>query len=107
MKRRELLKTGLGTGIALGAGMSLPSRVFAQPMAGSPLDRQLFAIAKRELDKAGDVIWRKDIVGVLGQGLGWFIYIRNLALIYGSGSDEQVDVNVDPDPEPTLQDERR
>ena len=52
-------------------------------------------------------IWRKDIVGVLGQGLGWFIYIRNLALIYGSGSDEQVDVNEDPDPEPTLQDERR
>ena len=69
MKRRELLKTGLGTGIALGAGMSLPSRVFAQPMAGSPRDRELFAIAKRELDKAGDVIWRKDIVGIADFGL--------------------------------------
>ncbi|MFV0337728.1 MAG: lipid-A-disaccharide synthase N-terminal domain-containing protein [Chthoniobacterales bacterium] len=27
-------------------------------------------------------IWRKDIVGVIGQGTGWFIYIRNLMLIY-------------------------
>lgn len=27
-------------------------------------------------------IWRKDIVGVLGQGTGWLIYVRNLVLIY-------------------------
>lgn len=27
-------------------------------------------------------IWRKDAVGVLGQATGWFIYIRNLSLIY-------------------------
>ena len=27
-------------------------------------------------------LWRKDIVGVLGQSTGWFIYIRNLWLIY-------------------------
>ena len=27
-------------------------------------------------------IWRKDVIGVLGQGTGWFIYIRNLVLIY-------------------------
>ncbi len=26
--------------------------------------------------------WRKDIVGVLGQSTGWFIYVRNLWLIY-------------------------
>ncbi len=26
--------------------------------------------------------WRKDIVGVLGQATGWFIYIRNLRLIH-------------------------
>ena len=29
-------------------------------------------------------IWRKDIVGVLGQGTGWMIYLRNLVLIYES-----------------------
>ena len=27
-------------------------------------------------------IWRRDIVGVLGQGTGWIIYSRNLWLIY-------------------------
>jgi len=26
-------------------------------------------------------IWRRDIVGILGQATGWFIYIRNLVLI--------------------------
>ena len=29
-------------------------------------------------------IWRKDIVGVLGQATGWMIYLRNLRLIYRS-----------------------
>ncbi len=28
-------------------------------------------------------IWRKEIVGFLGQSTGWFIYIRNLWFIYG------------------------
>ena len=27
-------------------------------------------------------LWRKDVVGVLGQATGWFIYVRNLWLIY-------------------------
>ena len=27
-------------------------------------------------------IWRKDIVGIIGQATGWFIYIRNLYFIY-------------------------
>lgn len=27
-------------------------------------------------------IWRKDIVGVIGQATGWLIYVRNLYLIY-------------------------
>ena len=27
-------------------------------------------------------IWRRDIVGILGQCTGWFIYMRNLWFIY-------------------------
>lgn len=27
-------------------------------------------------------LWRRDAVGVLGQSFGWFIYVRNLWLIY-------------------------
>jgi len=33
-------------------------------------------------------IWRKDIVGILGQATGWLIYVRNLRLIYRSPPDE-------------------
>jgi lipid-A-disaccharide synthase-like uncharacterized protein len=29
-------------------------------------------------------IWRKDIVGIVGQSTGVFVYARNLALIYGA-----------------------
>jgi lipid-A-disaccharide synthase-like uncharacterized protein len=31
-------------------------------------------------------IWRKEIVGFLGQSTGWIIYIRNLWFIYGENS---------------------
>ena len=48
-------------------------------------------------------IWRKDIVGVLGQGLGWFIYIRNLSMIYRGGNRDEIDPKSDPDPEPILE----
>lgn len=27
-------------------------------------------------------VWRRDIVGILGQSAGWLIYVRNLRLIY-------------------------
>jgi len=31
-------------------------------------------------------VWRQDIVGILGQSLGVFIYFRNLMLIYGQST---------------------
>ncbi|MCP9221640.1 murein L,D-transpeptidase catalytic domain family protein [Erythrobacter sp. LQ02-29] len=65
MKRRDLLKSSL----AVGAASLLPGRVFAQPIAGNVRDRQLAEIAKRELAKAGSVIWRPDIVGIADFGL--------------------------------------
>ena len=32
-------------------------------------------------------IWRVDAVGILGQSTGWFVYLRNLWLIYSPGED--------------------
>ena len=46
-------------------------------------------------------LWRKDIVGIIGQGLGWIIYIRNLALIYGRT--QAPELSDDPDPEASLE----
>ena len=46
-------------------------------------------------------LWRRDIVGVIGQTTGWIIYLRNLWLIYRTGSDSP-GVASDPGPEPEL-----
>ena len=98
MNRRELLKTSLATG-ALAA---LPARVFAQAAAGSTRDRQLFAIAKEQLDKAGDVIWKRDIVGIADFGLRsdlprfHFVNldrqeVKSYLVSHGTGSDPEHD----------------
>jgi lipid-A-disaccharide synthase-like uncharacterized protein len=51
-------------------------------------------------------VWRKDIVGVLGQCTGWFIYVRNLWMIYRphQPTDPQPDATDDPGPEPQIND---
>jgi lipid-A-disaccharide synthase-like uncharacterized protein len=36
-------------------------------------------------------LWRRDVIGVLGQGMGWMIYVRNLWLIYGSPASSSSD----------------
>lgn len=36
-------------------------------------------------------IWRKDIIGVLGQSAGWTIYSRNLWLIYRERKQQEED----------------
>jgi lipid-A-disaccharide synthase-like uncharacterized protein len=45
--------------------------------------------------------WRKDVIGVLGQATGWFIYVRNLWLIH---THRPISPNLadDPGPEPEL-----
>ena len=48
-------------------------------------------------------LWRKEPIGVLGQATGWFIYVRNLWLIYWPGGDvAAVSVTEDPAPEAGL-----
>ena len=65
MNRRDLLK---GT-LAAGAALTLPARLAAQPAKGSARDRALFKIASEELARAGDAIWKRDIVGIADYGL--------------------------------------
>ncbi|NBC10815.1 MAG: hypothetical protein GVY24_03650 [Planctomycetes bacterium] len=50
-------------------------------------------------------VWRKDIVGVLGQCTGWTIYVRNLWLIY-AGRRRLPTAAEDPGPEPELSNRR-
>ncbi|MEL6530599.1 MAG: murein L,D-transpeptidase catalytic domain-containing protein [Pseudomonadota bacterium] len=101
MKRRDLIKGSLVAGAAL-ALPSLPAKLAAQPRRGSARDRVLFDIAKQQLDKAGDAIWRKDIVGIADYGVHSArerFYFVNLNLeevttaqvSHGAGSDRDHD----------------
>ncbi|MDY7108046.1 MAG: lipid-A-disaccharide synthase N-terminal domain-containing protein [Planctomycetota bacterium] len=45
-------------------------------------------------------LWRKDVVGVLGQTTGWTIYMRNLWLIYRRSLRRRL--ASDPAPQPQL-----
>lgn len=65
MQRRDLLKGSLVAGALLAA----PARLFASVRPGSPRDRILFDIAQRELRRAGNAIWKTDIVGIADFGL--------------------------------------
>ncbi|WP_427964514.1 murein L,D-transpeptidase catalytic domain-containing protein [Altererythrobacter sp.] len=98
MKRRDLLSGGL----VASASLALPTRVFATPRAGSKRDRALFELAKRELDRAGDVVWKRDIVGVADYGLHsaerrfHFVNldreeVQSYHVAHGSGSDPEHD----------------
>ena len=98
MKRRDLLK---GT-LAVGAALALPSRVFASVAPGTPRDRILFDIAKRELVRAGNAIWKHDIVGIADYGLHsakprfHFVNldrgeVQSYHVSHGQGSDPQHD----------------
>jgi hypothetical protein len=60
LDRRNLLKAG-GAAIAAAA---LPARVFAQASPLSERERAIMDIARREIAKAGSVLWRTDIAGI-------------------------------------------
>ncbi|MBI1369416.1 MAG: hypothetical protein GC162_12275 [Planctomycetes bacterium] len=45
-------------------------------------------------------VWRKDIVGVAGQGTGWFIYVRNIYFIHLSKKSPPI--TEDPAPQAEL-----
>lgn len=98
MNRRTLFKGALATGAAIG----LPAKAFAAPEMASARDQALAEIAKRELQKAGDAIWRHDIVGIADFGLRssqerfHFVNleqgsVRSFYVSHGTGSDPEHD----------------
>ena len=98
MNRRDLLKTTL----AAGAALALPTRVAAQAAKGSARDRALFKIARDEIERAGEAIWKKDIVGVADYGLHsaqkrfHFVNlglqeVKSFHVSHGAGSDPEHD----------------
>jgi hypothetical protein len=67
MNRRELLAGGL----VAGASLALPARALAQGFTGcaqpsglTPYQQRILAVARREAERAGARLWRRDIVGI-------------------------------------------
>ncbi len=96
--RRTVLKAGGGACAALW----LPSRVFAQASPVSERDRKILEVAKREVERAGDQLWRKDIAGIADFGahssLPRFHFanlengtVRSFLVAHGTGSDPEHD----------------
>jgi len=98
MKRRNFLATGVA---AVGAA-ALPVRVAAQPSGLTPRDTAILDIARREIARAGDVLWRRDIAGIADFGvhssLPRFHFanvengtVRSFLVSHGTGSDPEHD----------------
>ena len=82
------------------AGLALPARAFAQPFAISESERRILDIARREVDRAGSALWRKDIAGIADFGMPSaqprFHFanlengtVRSFLVAHGKGSDPE------------------
>ncbi len=92
----------LAAGGAACAALWLPTRAFAQASPLSERERRILQIAKREVDRAGDVLWRRDIAGVADfsahSSLPRFHFanlengtVRSFLVAHGMGSDPDHD----------------
>ncbi|WP_305097262.1 murein L,D-transpeptidase catalytic domain-containing protein [Croceibacterium aestuarii] len=54
---------------AAGGALVVPARVFAQASTASERDRKILDVARREVERAGDVLWRRDVAGIADFGL--------------------------------------
>jgi lipid-A-disaccharide synthase-like uncharacterized protein len=81
------------TWVALGliGQLLFTGRMIVQWLASERASRSVVPIAFWWMSLVGSTmllayfLWRKDAVGVLGQSVGWFVYVRNLWLIRDEG----------------------
>ena len=97
MDRRSFLAASAVTA----AGLAAPARLAAQ-VAPSPGDRRLLDLARREVERAGAVLWQRDVVGIADFGLHSSLprfhfvdlaggRVNSVLVTHGSGSDPEHD----------------
>lgn len=96
-------RRGLLTGALAAAGAAaMPARVWAQASAASPRDVAILDIARREVERAGAVLWRRDIAGIadfaVHSAVPRFHFanlengtVRSFRVSHGTGSDPEHD----------------
>ncbi len=99
MNRRDIIRIGLSSALV---GAVAPVRAFAQINPTAARDTRLLALARAEMDRVGEKIWRKDIVGVADFGVHsrqkrfHFVDLENdrvesFHVSHGDGSDPEHD----------------
>ena len=95
-------RTALVGAVAGAAALVLPVRVFAQPYTIPEQHRRILDVAKREVDRAGTRLWRRDMAGVADFGLPSSLprlhfanleagTVRSFLVTHGKGSDPDHD----------------
>jgi lipid-A-disaccharide synthase-like uncharacterized protein len=78
-------------GLGLLGQLLFTGRMLIQWLASEQEQRSVVPVAFWWMSLAGAsmlmvyFIWRKDVVGILGQSAGWFVYARNLSFLYRDG----------------------
>lgn len=107
MDKRVDRRTALKRAVAGAAALALPSfagsgRAFAQPFTIPEQHRRILDVARREVDRAGSKLWRRDIAGVADYGLPSSLprlhfanleagTVRSFLVAHGKGSDPEHD----------------
>ena len=69
MMKRVNRRHFIGSAAAAAGSLALPARVFAQPSGLDARGTRILEIAQREVARAGNVLWRRDIAGIADFGV--------------------------------------
>ena len=92
----------LGGAVAAGAALVMPRRAFASASPLAPVQRRVLDVAKEQMDRAGEALWRRDIAGIADFGVHSstprFHFanveqgtVRSFLVAHGTGSDPEHD----------------
>ncbi len=68
MARAINRRTFIASAAAASGALVLPARLPAQAVATDAKGQRILAVAKREVERAGSVLWRRDIAGIADFG---------------------------------------
>ena len=99
MDRRRFIASAAA---ATAGTLALPARVFAQPSGLDARTTQILEIARREVARAGDVLWRRDVAGIADFGIHSALprfhfanlengTVQSFRVAHGQGSDPEHD----------------
>ena len=102
LDRRQFISRIAAVSSVGAIALTAPRTVFAQASSASPRDRKVLEVARREVERAGDALWRRDIAGIADFGVHSanrrFHFanlqngtVRSFLVSHGTGSDPEHD----------------